>query len=150
VIAPVDLSGATRGSLAVALTWASALRRPESETELTVLHVLVDPEGQTSSEGHDAAADLHREATQVRAEAGSAARVQVRELLTASADPASEILRRADADAADLLVIGTGATAAGRDSAERRIGRVSAAVVRATPRPVLLVPPPVWRNQGAE
>ena len=144
VMAPVDLSEATSGSLAVALTWASALRRPNHEAELTVLHVLKGPESQ------GVAADLRREAERVRALGGGAAMVRVRERLTSAADPASEILERAAADAADLLVMGTGATAAGRDSAERRIGRVSSAVVRGTARPVLLVPPPVWRDRSAD
>ena len=141
VMAPVDLSEASGGSLAVALTWASALRRPDRESELTILRV------ETSEDDQSAAAGLDPVVERVRAWAAGAARVRVRDVRVASEDPASEILRRADADAADLLVIGTGAAAAGRESAERRVGRVSSAVIRDTPRPVLLIPPAVWRSQ---
>lgn len=142
VLAPVDLSEASSGSLAIALTWASALRRPNDEAELIVLHVLAGRGTEAAAEG------LHRAGEQVRKWAGSAASVRVRELLSTSADPASEILHRASADAADLLVMATGATAVGRNSAELRVGRVSSAVARAAARPVLLVPPPVWRDTG--
>jgi nucleotide-binding universal stress UspA family protein len=142
VMAPVDLSEAAAGSLAVALTWASALRRPDRESELAVLHVVTGEENPTPA--------LDGVVERLRAWAGGVARVRVRVLRVESADPAGEILRRATSDSADLLVMGTGTAAAGRESTERRVGRVSSAVIRATPRPILLVPPPVWRRQDGE
>jgi nucleotide-binding universal stress UspA family protein len=142
VMAPIDFSEAAPGSLAVALTWASALRRPNGEAELTVLHVAADSASEADREA------LNREVERIRSWAGGAARVRLHEQVIPSPDPADEILQRAATGAADLIVMGTGATAAERDSPERRVGRVTAAVMHDTSVPVLVVPPRAWQSQG--
>ena len=78
-----------------------------------------------------------------RARAGGAAFVEIHERLGSGAGPAEEILRRAALDAADLLAVGT--LGAGEPSSG--LGSVSAAVARATPCPLLLVPPAAWMGQ---
>lgn len=140
VVVPTDLSEAARGALAVALSWASALRPPGGEAELVVLHV--HPEASDSSTAEER---LRAEVERARADTPGAARVRVREALVPGDDPAAEILRRAEEGGADLLVMGTRG-AAREDSP---FGSVSAVVARETPRPLLLVPPAVWSEVGA-
>jgi universal stress protein E len=141
VLAPVDLSEAARGALAVGLAWASALRKPgakgEDATCLTVLHV------HRPHEGSDAAAGaLRREVEEVRRSVSGFAGVRVEEVAEEGDDPADAILRRAEADAAGLVVVGT----RGRSGVSDVLGSVSAAVVRRSRTPVLLVPPAAWRR----
>jgi universal stress protein E len=138
VIAAIDLSESASGVLSVALTWASALRSPGARARLTALHV-------TSSPGQDAARRVREEVQRARARAGGAAFVEIDERLDSGPQPAAEILRRAALDAADLLVVGT----RGADPSSSDLGSVSAAVVRAAPCPLLLVPPATWMDQDA-
>jgi nucleotide-binding universal stress UspA family protein len=73
--------------------------------------------------------------------------VDVRHAVEYGDDPAGSILRRAEAEGSDLIVLGIrGAVAAAAD----QLGSVSSAVVRRTTRPVLLVPPAVWLDHAAE
>jgi nucleotide-binding universal stress UspA family protein len=137
VIAAIDLSEAAAGVLSVALTWASALRPRGGNAWLTALHVTPDP-------GEDAVRRVRDEVQRARARARGAAFVEIHEQLGSGSAPAEEILRRAAADSADLLVVGT--RGAGQPSAD--LGSVSAAVARATPCPLLLVPPATWMEQG--
>jgi len=143
VLAPVDLSAAARGSLLVALTWASALRRRvrgDGASELCVLHV-AEADAETPDE---ARAALHEEVEAVCSRAAGFAGVRVREAVE-EGDAAEGILRHAAADAPDLLVLGTrGQGADGGDL----LGSVSSAVVRRAEWPILLVPPEVWREHG--
>lgn len=140
VMVPTDLSEAARGALAVAVSWGLALRPPRSEAELIALHVLPrDPDPEV-------AAEVRREVEQVRARAGRAAAVRVREMVVTAEDPAREIVQRAAESLADLVVMGT----SGAAGAASRFGSVSAGVARATPRPLLLVPPVVWKEMGEE
>lgn len=136
VIAAIDLSEAAGGVLSVALSWASALRPPGGKAGLTALHV-------TSNPGGDAGRRVREEVERARARAGGAAFVDIQERLGPGPEPAEEILRRAASDAADLLVVGT----RGADRPSSGLGSVSAAVVRATPCPLLLVPPATWMGQ---
>ncbi len=136
VIAAIDLSQAAGGVLSVALTWASALRPRGGAAGLTALHVASSPAGDTERR-------VDEEVQRARARAGGAAFVEIRERLEPGSDPAGEILRHAAADAADLLVVGT----RGADQPASDLGSVSAAVTRATPCPLLLVPPAVWMEQ---
>lgn len=143
VLAPVDFSAAARGSLLVALTWASALRRRvrgDGATELCVLHV-AEPDEESPDE---ARAALHDEVEAVCSRAAGFAGVRVREAVEGG-DAAEGILRHAASDAPDLLVLGTrGQGADGGDL----LGSVSSAVVRRAAWPILLVPPAVWREYG--
>jgi nucleotide-binding universal stress UspA family protein len=136
VLVPIDLSEAAGGTLAVALSWTSALRPPGKRAELVVLHV-------APSLPAPAEAELVREEVErARASAGDAARVELREQMAAGADPAQEILRLAEQITPEMIVLGS----RDEDAVER--GGASAAVVRGTPCPVLLVPPVTWRDQG--
>ena len=134
VIAAVDLSEASSGVLSVALSWVSALRPREGTASLTALHVTSDP-------GEDTVRRVREEVERARALARGAAFVEIQERLESGPDPAGEILRRAASEAADLLVAGT-------RGAEHPspLGSVSAAVARAAPCPLLLVPPAAWMD----
>jgi nucleotide-binding universal stress UspA family protein len=138
VIAAIDLSEAGSGVLSVALTWASALRPREGKARLTALHV-------TSNSGEDAVQRVREEVQRARGRALGASFVEIDERLGAGSEPAAEILRGAASDSADLLVVGT----RGADQPSSGLGGVSAAVARATPCPLLLVPPATWIDQAA-
>jgi nucleotide-binding universal stress UspA family protein len=71
--------------------------------------------------------------------------VEIDERLGPGSEPAEEILRRAASESADLLVVGT----RGANHPASGLGSVSAAVARATPCPLLLVPPATWIDQAA-
>jgi len=136
VLVPIDLSEAAGGTLAVALSWASALRPPGGAAELIALHV-------APSLPAPAAAERIGEAVQrASASAGDAAHVTFTERVAAGEDPAREILRQAEEISPDLLVLGS------RDEESVEEGGASAAVVRDTRCPVLLVPPVTWRDQS--
>jgi nucleotide-binding universal stress UspA family protein len=136
VVAPIDLSEAARGALSVALTWASALRPRDSAARLTALHVA------TNGSGADVEAAVREEVRQSRSLAGDAARVEILERVVPAPDPAQVILREAADGPAELLVLATRREA----GADGHLGSVSAAVARATPCPLLLVPPATWRK----
>jgi len=147
VLVPVDVSDTARGALAVALTWASALRRREpdrnGQTSILVLHVAPGPPG-TPEVGDSER--IRREVDAVRSRLAGAAGVEVHQHIELGHDPAEAIHRHADAGF-DLIVLGT----RGRNAAvSAELGSVSSAVVRRTSRPVLLVPPAVWRDFGEE
>jgi nucleotide-binding universal stress UspA family protein len=137
VIAPIDISNPTGGSLSVALTWASALRPRTGNVALAALHV-------TNSASGTASLRLHEEIEQARVRAGGASYVHIREMITSGDDPAKEILRTAESEHADLVVAGT--TGGRREKAA--MGSVSAALARVAPCPLLLVPPITWQEQG--
>lgn len=138
VIAAIDLSEASSGVLSVALSWASALRPRKGEAWLAALHV-------TSNPGEDTMQRVREEVQGARARAQGASFVQIVERLGPGAEPAGAILQHAASDAADLLVVGTRAA----DAPSSGLGSVSAAVARATPCPLLLVPPATWMEQDA-
>lgn len=138
VVVPIDLSGAARGALSVALSWASALRPPGGRSHLTALHVVPGPVEATAEEA------VHEAVGWARSRAGGAAQVEIRETITPGSDPAEEILRGAAAGSADLLVMGT----RGMVDTAGGLGSVSAAVARATSCSLLLVPPATWQRRG--
>ncbi len=137
VIAAIDLSEAAGGVLSVALSWASALRPRGGKAWLTALHVDSDP-------GEDTVQRVRDEVQRARARARGASFVEIHEQLGSGSGPADGILRRAAVDSADLLAVGT----RGADQPSSDLGSVSAAVARATPCPLLLVPPATWMDQG--
>lgn len=147
VLAAVDLTGAARGSLLVALSWASALRRRgraggEQPTELRVLYV--EEEEAPPGAGREA---LHGEVEAVCAGLEGIAGVEVREEVARDGSPAEGILDRAGAEDPDLVVLGTHSQ---DPDAQDLLGSVSSGVARGTRRPVLLVPPAVWRDYGSD
>lgn len=136
---PIDLSEVASGALSVAVSWASALRRPGEKALLTALHVVPDPAPPGAEQL------LREEVGRARERAGGAANVEIAELVTTGADPSAVILNRAISASTDLLVMGT----RGVDRTTAGLGSVSAAVARATPCPLLLVPPAIWEEHGA-
>ncbi len=136
VVAAIDLSEASSGVLSVALTWASALRPRDGRARLTALHVTSDP-------GEDTVQRVREEVQRARARARGASFVEIDERLGPGSQAAEEILRGAASNSADLLVVGT----RGADQPASGLGSVSAAVARATPCPLLLVPPATWMDQ---
>jgi len=140
VLAPVDSSDGARGALAVAMTWASALRPRGKQAELAVLHV-------TPRDATDSAlqAALDREVDLVRDQLAGAARLQIRTIADQSDTAADTILKRARTESTDLIVIGTRRTSL---STAAMLGSVSSGVVRRARCPVLLVPPEVWTAES--
>jgi nucleotide-binding universal stress UspA family protein len=136
VLAPIDVSDASVGTLSLALSWASGLRRPRGVAELIALHVTQSPD--TDRE----CAAVRDEVARARSRAGGAAQVEIRERVVAGTDPAVEIVREAVSSSADLVVMGTRAVE--REASD--LGSVSAGVVREAPCPLLLVPPAVWQR----
>src|SRR5690606_34920079 len=73
VLAPIVGTRVSRGTLAVALTWASALRPRGESAQLTALHIL---DAEANAPG---AEDVRREIERAREDAGGAAFVDMRE-----------------------------------------------------------------------
>jgi nucleotide-binding universal stress UspA family protein len=136
-IVAVDLADSARGTLAVALTWTSALRQQHAShpTALTVLHVTNNP---LSADRRDALDDL---LAGLRDEAGSWAGTTIERITSEGADAADGIAKYAEEHRANLVVLGT--RGLGQES-KGRLGSVSARVMQQLDLPVLLVPPAVW------
>jgi nucleotide-binding universal stress UspA family protein len=140
VLVPVDLAETTRGTLAVAVSWASALRPRRGRTSLEALHVTRDVATPRTER------ELETEVERARAAAGGSAYVDFRGRIVSAPDPARAIGEAAVAGDADLLAMGT----RGATLAESGLGSVSAAVARSTPCPLLLVPPAAWDRHGRD
>jgi nucleotide-binding universal stress UspA family protein len=140
VLAPVHPSAAARGALAVALTWASALRQrrvADGRTRLIAFHALAG-----ESEGREADLEaLDREVRTVSEGLSGITGVDVQLEVGYGEDAQGCILEQAERESADLIVLGTRGE---RTTGRGHLGSVSSAVVRDTMRPVLLVPPAVW------
>lgn len=131
VLAPLDLSQVAPDSLAVALSWASALRPRGGEAKLTALHLTpLTPSSEVEEK-------VHGDVRQACTYASGAACVSIRERVVRFDDPVAGILQTATAERVDLLVMGTRSRAGGASD----LGSVAAAVARETPCPLLLVPP---------
>lgn len=144
ILVPINASGAARGALAVAMTWASALRRrvPHGSDEGTVLVVM---HAESGPDVDDSAARILDDAmTAVGKRVSDVAGVRVEMVTETGVDAAGAILAHAADDAFDLIAVGTRANT----EEEASLGSVSSAVVQFAPCPVLLVPPRVWRDHG--
>ncbi|HEX6910094.1 MAG TPA: universal stress protein, partial [Longimicrobium sp.] len=150
VVAAVDDSDGGRGALLVALSWASALRRPaalredgEPGTCIEALHVVSGGPGSPAPDR----VSLSEHVAAVRGAAGHYAGVEIEEAVreggASAAQVAGAIVRHAAERGAGLLVLGTRAAGPERPLP---LGSVSAAVVAKARVPVLLVPPAVWRR----
>jgi nucleotide-binding universal stress UspA family protein len=145
ILVPIDDSEATRGALAVALSWGSALRRrtaPGSAeaTQVVVMHVTSEAgAGDAAHEMLDHAVDA------VCSRVAGVTGVSVETRVVHDRSAAAAILEFANADDFDLVVLGTRAAVDGLE-----LGSVASAVVRETSRPLLLVPPAVWRDYAAD
>ncbi len=141
VLVPVDVDAAA-GPLAVALTWASALRRrhPATPDEQTCVHVLHVQSGSERTDD-DPTARLREEVDDITQRIAPFSGVRIERHVAQKDDVASCILEQADQVEAALLVLGTRSQRIKSDP----LGSVSSAVVRNASRPLLLVPPEVWR-----
>jgi nucleotide-binding universal stress UspA family protein len=143
VLVPIDASGAARGALAMALTWASALRRrrpqpPDQATELVILHV----EDHARPDDPSAHEVIEAAVAAVSGRMADIAGVRVSHVSDQGSDAAACILDRAESGDFDLTVLGT--RAALGTAAE--LGSVASAVIGAAKGPLLLVPPRVWHE----
>jgi len=138
VTVPIDLSEVAEGALSVALSWASALRPRTGTAAVVALHVAFDSDPAIM----EAVCD---EVARARERVGGSAQVEIREVIAPGRDPAAEILLHLREEGGDLVVMGTRRA----DAAVSGLGSVSAAVARATTRPLLLVPPATWAPRTA-
>jgi nucleotide-binding universal stress UspA family protein len=136
-VAAVDLSDSARGTLAVALSWTSALRQRDTsqDTILTVLHV----SGSLLSDHRKRA--LEKLLAGLRDEAGTWAGTTIESVISEKADPTNGVVEYARDHRANLVVLGT--RGLGQDKVGR-LGSVSAEVMQQVDTPVLLVPPSMW------
>jgi nucleotide-binding universal stress UspA family protein len=145
VLVPIDASGAARGALVMAMTWASALRRRRSHqsaepTELVIMHVT-----QPANPGDSTAREVIEDAVAaVTGHVDEVTGVTVRRVSDQGEDVAERIVHRAVTADFDLIVLGT----RGELAAASTLGSVSSAVVRSATCPLLLVPPRLWRELG--
>lgn len=144
----IDASETARGALLVALSWASALRHSKRDTPGTTLTALHIESGRRLS-----ASDAKRKRTVdheldvLKRGAESWAGVTVRGATETSEDPVGAIVRFANDQNPELVVIGTRRPSARKASG---LGSVSAAVTNQLDMPVLLVPPAVWSKHAHE
>ncbi|HST06714.1 MAG TPA: universal stress protein [Gemmatimonadaceae bacterium] len=150
VLVPVDLSDTSRGALALALSWASALRGAEKSGGATrndharLTALLVETTVRVEDATPTESAALDDELRRLGSEAGTWAGVAIEGVVIRSSDVESAIARYAQEHQSDLVVIGTRGLGA---DARRRLGSVSEGVSRRVAVPVLLVPPAVWSSQ---
>jgi nucleotide-binding universal stress UspA family protein len=145
ILVPIDLSEPAMGALDVALRLSKSFGPSDAAPELTVLHVVprvldaadfvLDRMAITTEVGRAIAERKH--------DGSDAAdlRVQVK-----WADSASEeILRFAQEETVDLIVIGTHGYGAVKRAL---IGGVASGVARSARQPVLMVPPTLWKDEA--
>lgn len=149
VLVPTDLSAEAEEALREAVGWSSGLGLPPAGewqgVQLRALHVLPQTSEHTAATaGHDwARSRLRRQVEEARAATGAEAGVVVREGVVQGRAPAEEIVRVAEAERVDLLVVATH----GRSAVTTALlGSVASAVARSAPCAVLLVPPAVGRR----
>ena len=144
VVVAVDFSDTARGTLRVALSWASALRaRKAAPTVLTALHVMRAPSPEQTAARSRA---LDDELTPIERAAGDWAGVTLRTEIVPAAAPADGITSYAERESAALVALGT--LGLGIDPVGR-LGSVAEDVIRRTELPVLLVPPAMWSRPAS-
>lgn len=136
ILVPVDLSEIAGGGLAVAFSWASALRSPRTNAPVTVLHI-------TEAESSATKDAVHEEVERALKRAGGAAPVAVVEKIHSGNDPVDSILYAIKSEGADLVVMGT----RGIGNAATALGSVATSVANVAHFPLLLVPPAVWESE---
>jgi nucleotide-binding universal stress UspA family protein len=152
ITVPIDPRDPAAGALDVALGMARALGAHARDGELTgvelrVLHLAQPAAGAEGWMPRRAVVgpEMSPAVEAALARAGGCAEVEVREEVVWGGPPAREIVRLAEEDGTELLVLGThGRGAVGRALA----GSVGSEVARAAPCPVLLVPPRMWRGRA--
>ena len=144
VVVGIDLSDTSRGTLQVALSWASALRPREAmPTVLTALHVM-------NSESPAKVAARSRAVEEalapIRRAAGGWAGVTLRTEVVQAGNAVAGVASYVERDPSVLLALGT--RGLGLDPVGR-LGSVSADVMQRVALPVLLVPPAMWKNPAS-
>jgi len=142
----IDAADAARGSVLVAVSWSSALRPPgPTSAALTILHI------ETGADATEQSARMRRSAAHdadvLQRNAAGWAGVTVERLTVKNPDPAAAISRHAIDSLAELVILGTRASA---EHGSSIWGSVSAAVTRHLSIPVLLVPPAIWREHARD
>lgn len=141
VVAAVDLSDSDRGTLGVALSWASALRaRHAQPIALTALHVMNASSPAESAKRSHALEDALEP---IRSEAGEWAGITLQMKVITADGPAAGIASYVEANAPGLVALGT--RGLGVDPVGR-LGSVASDVMRRIETPVLLVPPAMWNE----
>lgn len=140
VVTPLDMSEPAEAALAASAQWCSALGKA---AELRVVHVVpVSVAGDEISIGR-AAIERALHENVVNSLGPDTASVTVTEEVVWGEQPAAGIVRYAQEQRADLVVLATH----GRGAFKRLlIGSVASHVVRHASGPVLLVPPAVWKG----
>lgn len=142
VVVAVELTDAARGTLHVALSWASALRARGAQTAtLIALHVIG---AQSSADAEARARAVADELAPIREAAGGWAGVTLRTEIVRAESPAAGIEAHLQTQPAGLVVLGThglGVEPTGR------LGSVAADVMRRVGLPTLLVPPAMWKHR---
>lgn len=152
VLVPLDLSEPARGALDAGLAWSEALRTHGGDagpgTRVTVVHVVprIFDVPDVRFDRSVIAPELHREVEAALGRAGGTSTLEVREEVRWGDAPAVELLRVAEEEKSDLVVIATHGHGAVRRAL---IGSVASAVARGAPCPVLLVPPRLWNEAEA-
>ena len=131
VVAGVEISDSAPGTLAVALSWASALRA--QDTVLTALHV--------DRSEIERRRMLDEILGKLRHDAGSWAGAAIESAITDNSDAATGIAEYARGHDADMVVLGTRGLGQGSVG---RLGSVAAGVMQRIDTPILLVPPAMW------
>lgn len=147
VLVAVSLSEAARGTLTVALSWASALRAHRATSDHTTSLTALSVQGTSSAEQSAQSRALDEEVRRVRKLAGEWAGIGIESVIVESSDVATGIIGYAKERHADLLVLG--ARGLSPEDTER-LGSVSATVTKQLDLPALLVPPGVWKRVAAE
>lgn len=153
VVVPIDLSEPARGALDRAIGWARAFATPDAQlglpsVELRVIHIIprlarIEGTGVTRAV---VGPQLSEEVAQALERCGAGSQIELCEEVLWGDDPAEEILRYAQEEHADLLVLGTHGYGAVR---RMLIGSVASAIARRIHSPLLLVPPRLWRATTA-
>ncbi len=146
VLVPVDIRSAP-GPLSIALTWASALRRrvPHQQgtpTRVEALYVHSDP----SANEPELESQLRAEVSAIEQRVAKIAGIGIEHHVDRDENVAAAILQQAEKRDATLLVLGT----RGKRITTDPLGSVSSAVTADATRPILLVPPEVWRAEATE
>jgi len=152
VLVPIDLSEPALAALDLALEWSDALgpdgKDAGAAPRLTVLHVIPPVLGREDApfEHSVIGPELHREVNDAVERVDGTPSVEIREEVCWGTVPSDEILRVAEREDTDLVVLATH----GHGAVRRALtGSVASAVARAADGPVLLVPPSMWSDEEA-
>lgn len=147
ILVPSDLSEAAQGAVDVAFIWGTALRMPTTsgqETRLDVVHI-ASPDSRTRPDAQDVdpVQGLRAQIADAEARTGYSGFLTVGTAVIDEETVEDAILRYAGENEVDLLVLGTHGQSA---HTRALVGSVSSAVARRAERPLLLVPPGLWKG----